>query len=117
MHTRRSFVGLFAGALAGGAATRAFGQSLNDVLKSGGGEWRDGFDTASGVSAADVRTTTPILSPVIVDKLQVAIAQYTDIVAAGGWPSVPSGKALRLGVRDPAVSALRDRLSVSSDLS
>jgi murein L,D-transpeptidase YcbB/YkuD len=118
MQTRRTFVRLFAGLLAGGAATRVLAQSVDDVLRAGGGgEWRDGFDTASGLSAADVRTSTPILSPIIVNNLQAAIAQYTDLVSRGGWPAVPGGKALRLGVRDPAVALLRQRLTVSGDLS
>src|SRR5690606_30391854 len=69
-----------------------------------------------GSDAGDVRTRTPILSPEILNALQGAIAQYSDIVARGGWPVVPEGKTLRLGVRDPAVATLRQRLAVSGDL-
>jgi murein L,D-transpeptidase YcbB/YkuD len=78
-------------------------------------EWSDGFDTgASG--ANDVRTNTPILSPEIVSALEVAIAQYSDIVARGGWPVVPAGTTLRLGVRNPAVATLRERLTIAGDM-
>lgn len=78
-------------------------------------EWSDGFDAAS-TGAADVRTSTPILSPEIVRATQDAIGQYSDIVARGGWPAVPDGKVLRLGVRDPAVVTLRERLAITGDL-
>ena len=80
--TRRGFVRLAAGALAAGAGGPAMAGS--------GAEWRDAFDTGSG-GAADVRTSTPILSPLIVQKLQGAIAQYTEIVSRGGWPVSPRG--------------------------
>src|SRR6476661_9873593 len=114
----RNLAGLAAGLLVIGFAAGTLAQSSIDVLKSGGGaEWRDGFDTASGGGAAEVRTSTPILSPVIVEKLQGAIAQYTGIVTRGGWPQVPAAKPLRLGVRDPAVAVLRQRLTISGDLS
>ncbi len=98
------------------AVGTALAQSpIGQVVQGGGAEWRDGFDTASG-GAADVRTSTPILSPVIVEKLQGAIAQYSDIVARGGWPEVPPDKTLRLGVRDANVVMLRQRLAISGDL-
>jgi len=95
-----------------------YGQSRDPVFRFLGGhtsEWSDGFDSGS-TGADDVRTSTPILSPEIVDATQGAIAQYSDIVSRGGWPVVPSGKVLRLGVRDPAVVTLRQRLAVSGDL-
>jgi murein L,D-transpeptidase YcbB/YkuD len=107
LSTRRGFVRLLAGGLVATPAVRA--------LAASGAEWRDAFDTGSS-GAADVRTSTPILSPLIVQKLQGAIAQYTEVVSRGGWVTVPATKPLRLGVRDPAVSALRARLMVSGDL-
>jgi murein L,D-transpeptidase YcbB/YkuD len=106
LQTRRGFVGLITSALVAGTGSRALASSA---------EWRDSFDTGAG-GAADVRTSTPILSPAIAQKLQGGIAQYTDIVSRGGWTRVPTGKTLRLGVRDPAVAALRERLVVSGDL-
>ena len=71
---------------------------ISQVLQNGGTEWSDGFDAAS-VGAADVRTSTPTMSPEIVGALQQAIAQYSDIVARGGWPMVPAGKTLRIGMQ------------------
>lgn len=79
-------------------------------------EWPDGFDTACAADAGEVRTSTPILSSQIVSATQAAIAQYSDIVARGGWPVVPAGIELKLNVRNPAVSILRQRLQKSGDL-
>ena len=86
-----------------------------EVLQGGGMDWSDGFDAAS-VSAADVITTVPTMSPQIVGALQTAIAQYSEIVSRGGWPQVPATQRLRIGVRDPAVAVLRQRLAISGDL-
>ena len=85
------------------------------VLGGGSSEWSDGFDAASS-GAGDVRTNTPILSLEIISALQTAVAEYSDIVARGGWPAVPAGKTLRIGARDPAVVTLRLRLGISGDL-
>ena len=102
---------------AGLAALPALAQDpIGEVLQqSGGSEWSDGFDTAS-VSAADVRTSIPTMSPQIIGALQAAIAEYSNIVARGGWPVVPSGKSLRIGMSDPAVVTLRQRLAIAGDL-
>jgi murein L,D-transpeptidase YcbB/YkuD len=88
---------------------------IMEVLEGGGAEWSDGFDAAS-VSAADVVTSIPTMSPQIVGALQTAIAQYSEILARGGWPVVPATQRLRIGMRDPSVAVLRQRLAVSGDL-
>ncbi|MHA1554931.1 MAG: L,D-transpeptidase family protein [Alphaproteobacteria bacterium] len=94
--------------------------AAHDLVKrlldaSAGTEWSDRFDSAS-VGAQDVRTSVPTMSPQIVAATQKAIARYSDIVARGGWPSVPAEKILRVGVKDPLVATLRRRLSLSGDL-
>jgi murein L,D-transpeptidase YcbB/YkuD len=88
---------------------------IDEVLQNGSAEWSDGYDAAS-VGAADVRTTIPTLSPQIVGALQAAIAQYSDIVSKGGWPIVPAEKVLKIGMQDPIVAVLRQRLAISGDL-
>ena len=122
MATRNATIlrsGLFAAALlvAGLTTVPAFAQDpIGQALQFGSGsEWSDGFDSAS-VSAADVRTSTPILSKQIVEATQQALAKYNAIVAAGGWPTVPADKPLRIGMTDPAVAVLRQRLSIVGDL-
>ena len=111
--------GLVAAALFGPLAASASADDTTDpigqVIQGGGAEWSDSYDAAS-VSAADVRTSTPILSTAIVDAVSNAITQYSDIVAKGGWPIVPAEKKLKIGVQDPAVVTLRQRLAISGDL-
>jgi L,D-transpeptidase YcbB len=113
----RSFSGIAAIAtsiLIIAAQTASAEDPINQVLQNNSAEWSDGFDPAS--EGADIRTSTPILSSRIVDAVGLAIAQYSDIVARGGWPVVPSDKKLKLGARDPSVAILRQRLAVSGDM-
>mgnify|MGYP001248497072 CR=1 FL=1 len=49
-------------------------------------------------------------------QLQLALASYRAIAAAGGWPAVPGGGVLRPGDRDARVPILRQRLRVEGDL-
>lgn len=79
------------------------------------GEWSGGFDTASG-GAADVLTSTPTMSQEVIDGLQQAVAKYAEIVARGGWPVIPSGRKLHIGMHDPVIATLRQRLTISGDL-
>ncbi len=48
--------------------------------------------------------------------LRQALLEHRAIAEKGGWPSVPEGATLHKEDRDPRVSALRARLSVSGDL-
>src|SRR5690606_31761331 len=59
----------------------------------------------------------PIFSPESLNYVEQAIQRYYGIVGNGGWPVVPAANALRLGVVDPAVNILRQRLMISGDLS
>lgn len=44
------------------------------------------------------------------------LRRYRQILADGGWPSVPAGETLKPGMSDPRVVALRRRLAVTDDL-
>ncbi len=88
-----------------------------EVLNSSNrGNWDDQFDARSN-SGDRVSSNLPIFSHQTVEYVQTAIGQYQNIVAAGGWPVVPAGKKLRLGVVDADVEVLRRRLMVAGDLS
>jgi murein L,D-transpeptidase YcbB/YkuD len=78
-------------------------------------EWAQGFD-AQSIVTRPVATTTPILSPQTIPAMEQAIYAYQDLVARGGWNSVPADMELRIGVRDPRVAELRRRLIASGDL-
>ena len=49
--------------------------------------------------------------------LKDAYERYRAIAARGGWGSVSAGPELRVGVSDPRVRQLRNRLRVSGDFS
>ena len=114
---RRSFL-TGAGAIAASAvASSAFGQTVIDQVLNAPrrGGWGDQFDARASTSDK-VASTLPILSPETVSFVEQAIVRYQGIVASGGWQIVPATKKLQLGVVDPDVQALRQRLMVSGDL-
>jgi murein L,D-transpeptidase YcbB/YkuD len=49
-------------------------------------------------------------------RLRAALAAQRAVAAAGGWPLVPWGPALRAGDRGPRVAALRRRLAATGEL-
>ncbi len=105
---------------AGALAAPAFAQSAIDSLINAPqrGDWDDQFDAkAASRTATAVVSNTPILGPQSVPSIQQAIAQYQQIASAGGWPEVsPSQQRLQIGVNDPAVQSLRQRLIITGDL-
>src|SRR5258708_194677 len=107
-------------ALAGGgiAATRAFGQdaALQALIdQNQGNDFGQGFDAGSRTIQMP-KASLPMLSPATVQHTEQAIAQFDGIIAKGGWPEVARVDRLRLGSRQPAVIALRQRLITSGDL-
>nr|WP_210320283.1 L,D-transpeptidase family protein [Pseudaminobacter soli] len=116
--SRRSFLSGAAAVAASFAAGHAHAQDfIGDVLRSSRrGNWDDQFD-AKVTGAAKVASHVPIFSPMTATYVEAAIGQYQGIVSAGGWPMVPAGKKLKLGVADGDVEVLRKRLMVSGDLS
>ncbi len=118
--SRRAFLASAATVGAGAIAAPAFAQSALDALINAPrrGDWDDQFDAkAASRTATAVVSNTPILSPQSVPSIQQAIAQYQQIASAGGWPQVnPGEQRLQLGVTDPSVQALRQRLAITGDL-
>ncbi len=112
---------LLRGAAVAGAAVVA-GQAaaqtaIEDVINAPRrGNWDDQFDAQVSRANANVVSNTPVLSPSNVMHVQQAIANYQAIVANGGWPQVNPGVKLKLGVSDPSVQVLRQRLMISGDL-
>src|SRR5262245_51454348 len=109
-----------AATLAGGTLVRtALGQdaALAELIKQNQNQdFGQGYDSASRTVTMP-KASLPALSPSTVQTTDQAIARYEQIVASGGWPTVPqSEKQLRLGNRQPAVKLLRDRLIASGDL-
>jgi murein L,D-transpeptidase YcbB/YkuD len=48
--------------------------------------------------------------------MRTALATYRAIKAMGGWPLIPSGPSLKVGMHDERIPALRRRLSLTGDL-
>ena len=116
--SRRMFLG-GAGAAAAAAFSRpAQAQNLLDAIINAPrrGAWADQFD-AQVSAGGEVSSTLPVLSPQTAAFVERAIADYSALVASGGWPTVPATKRLQIGVIDPDVEILRRRLMVSGDLS
>src|SRR5215469_10229866 len=112
--SRRAFL-LAGGAAAGLAAQAAAAEDpiLQKLIAQQSGAF--GFDSASR-NIKMPRASLPTLSPATVAATEQAITRYQQIVASGGWPTVPPVNELRLGNRHPSVSVLRKRLVTSGDL-
>jgi murein L,D-transpeptidase YcbB/YkuD len=117
--SRRRFIGR-AAALA--ATTVVTGPALaqtaiEDIINSPRrGTWDDQFDAKSSRSVAATATRHPIASADTIAFVERAIFDYQNLVARGGWPVVPATKKLRMGVSEPEVRILRQRLIASGDL-
>ena len=105
----------FAFSLAGFGAALLAGTALAAPMDGfGQAEWAQRYD--SDARLAVPRSTTPLLSVQTLEATEQAIVRYQQIVAAGGWGTVPTGGTLKLGSQGPSVVALRQRLQVSGDL-
>lgn len=118
--SRRAFLrGLAAAGLAGGFARGAAAEDavLDQLIQqSQGRDFGQGFDSASRTILMP-KASLPTLDPSTAQTTEAAIARYEEIVARGGWPTVPAADRLRLGARNPAaVPVLRQRLAASGDL-
>jgi murein L,D-transpeptidase YcbB/YkuD len=60
--------------------------------------------------------TSPFVSEAAIAGMQRAIGHYQRIVAAGGWPAVPTGTTLRAGDSGSEIVAIRRQLALSGDL-
>lgn len=72
----------------------------------------------NALTSGDLRARLEALSPQhpLYRALQLALAQYREIAARGGWPAVPDGPTLRQGDSGARVASLRRRLAASGDL-
>ena len=109
--SRRTLLQAGVAATAVGFATGAMAQAASRTQA----EWGERFDSAARVTRMS-RTSTPLLSPQTVQMTELAIQQYSDIVARGGWPMIPTGQVLKLGTRSASVVPLRQHLIASGDL-
>ena len=109
MLSRRTLLATSAAFAAVPAVPRAFAQANGEQA-----EWAQNYDGAARIRVP--RSTTPILSPGAVTATEEMVERYRDILNRGGWTTLGSGTGLRVGARNPAVTALRQRLIVEGDL-
>ena len=80
-------------------------------------EWQPSFDaTVTPRQLGAPQIDSAILSASTIPAMLGAINRYAAIASKGGWPAIPEGPALRVGMRDDRVLALRRRLAVTGDL-
>jgi murein L,D-transpeptidase YcbB/YkuD len=117
LNRRRFLAGAAASALGAGLSHAAEeGDPLDALIQENQkGETGQNFDAASRTLHMP-KASLPTLSPATAQTTEQAIAQYEGIVARGGWPTVPAVERLRVGVKHPGVTALRERLSLAGDL-
>ncbi|WP_411035252.1 L,D-transpeptidase family protein [Shinella sp. BYT-45] len=91
--------------------------AIDDILNAPRrGNWDDQFDAEASRTAVAVVSNNPIFGSGSTGYLQQAIFDYQNIVSSGGWPAVNTQQKLEMGVADPAVQQLRQRLIISGDL-
>ena len=117
MTDRRSFLkGLSGAALSPAIAFAQADDPLQQLIRENQrSDMGQGFDSASRTIQMP-KSSLPTLSPATVQHTELAISRYEQIVAAGGWPTVPATDRLRLGARNPVVTPLRARLKLAGDL-
>ncbi|HEY4367505.1 MAG TPA: L,D-transpeptidase family protein [Steroidobacteraceae bacterium] len=82
----------------------------------------DGVDAADVlaqmIESADIRERIDAAKPShpLYQGLKRELARYREIERAGGWPLVPPGPTLKLGMTDARIPVLRSRLIASGDL-
>lgn len=92
-------------------------ERVDSLVEHGVSEWQPSFDAnfdprELGAPAID----GAILSEATIPAMLNAIDRYAAIVSSGGWPVIPDGPTLRVGIRDARVALLRRRLAVTGDL-
>jgi murein L,D-transpeptidase YcbB/YkuD len=115
--SRRSVLrGIGLAGAAAATAARADDTALETLIQQNqNSDLGQGFDAASRTIHMP-QSSLPTLSPGTVQTTEAAIGTYENIVAKGGWPTVPPTDRLRLGNKHPSVPPLRRRLAIAGDL-
>ena len=105
-----------AASLAAGAAQAAEDALLQSLIRQyQRTEFGHGFDATSRTIAMP-KASLPTLSQATIEHTERAISRYEDIIAKGGWPTVPPVDRLGVGNRHSSVVPLRERLAIVGDL-
>jgi len=86
------------------------------------GRTLEGLNVAQAIERAldadDVYNRVEALKPThyLYVNLRRELVRYQAIASAGGWKGVPAGPALKTGMTDARVAALRERLRITGDI-
>ena len=79
--------------------------------------WQASGETQAAESEVPLKVSTvPTLSESAMVPIGQAILKYREIAKWGGWGYVASGERLEIGVRDPRVAQVRERLVATGDM-
>ncbi|MFN0263429.1 murein L,D-transpeptidase [Tepidamorphus sp. 3E244] len=111
---------LAATAVAAGALLGAQAHAADDasqvIIDYSVGDTKAAYEEKSRELEARLAATPPILSQQTVYFTQIAISKYEQIARKGGWVEIDTGDILRIGMNNPAVAYVRQRLIASGDL-
>jgi murein L,D-transpeptidase YcbB/YkuD len=79
-------------------------------------EWLQNFDNGSGSALSGAREGEPLLSPRTLEASTEAVQICRRRQVGGGWQSLHVPGTLRIGMRHPSVSLVRQRLVTGGDL-
>ena len=111
---RRTF--LLGAASTAGLMGYAGSAAAQQGVVGGQAEWAQSYDSGS-LKTRNINSSVPILSQTTMQATEGAIRVYQALVAKGASQPIPAGTRLKVGVRSPAVAALRQRLIDLGDLS
>lgn len=79
-------------------------------------DWAALKDAAFG--ATDMKTFLEQQAPPFLQyhQLQKKMAEYRDLAAEGGWPSIAAGETLKPGMDDPRINDVRQRLTTTGEI-
>lgn len=79
--------------------------------------WEDGFDrSVRDTEVLEGELVKPMLGPDTEQAMLEAIARYQIFARRGGWPEIPGGHTMVVGIKDDRVPLLVHRLMIGGDL-
>lgn len=100
----------------GQAASTSFDPALLAAVRGSGGDVPQAV--RQGLRTADLQHFLDMQPPQhkAYRALKQQLAQYRRILAAGGWPQIPDGKKIEIGMKDSRLNLLARRLLATGDL-
>lgn len=116
--TRRTLLrSLSLGALAATSGSAVAQTWAEQIFKQDVSTVRSNEDRKKPEPLNDLRpNSVPYRSEAMIEALEAAVVKYQNLVAKGGWPTIPGAKMIRPEDDDERVPILRRRLMVTGEL-